>query len=86
MFLNNQCITKGIKRNLKNARNKWQWKHDDSNLLDSSKVVLRRKYIAIQSYLKKQKKKSNRKPKFIPNTTGKRRAHTHTHTHTHTNK
>ena len=85
MFLNNQCITKGIKRNFKNARNKWQWKHDDSNLLDSSKVVLRRKYIAIQSYLKKQKK--NRIENLnLYLTQLEKEEHTHTHTHTHTNK
>ena len=34
--------------------NKWQWKHNTQNLWDAAKAVLRRKFIAIQSYLKKQ--------------------------------
>ena len=45
------------------------------NLWDSVKAVLRGKFIAIQSYLKKQKKKKtlNRQANFTPKTTGKRR-------------
>ena len=43
------------------------------NLWDAAKAVLRGKFIAIQSYLKKQEKTSNRQPNFIPKTTGKRR-------------
>ena len=43
------------------------------NLWDAAKAVLRGKFIAIQSYLKKQEKKSNRQPNFTPKTTGKRR-------------
>ena len=42
------------------------------NLLDAAKVVPREKFIAIQSYLKKQKKTSNRQPNFTPKATGKR--------------
>ena len=38
------------------SRNKWQWKHNNSNLWDAAKAVLRGKFIAIQSYLKKQEK------------------------------
>ena len=37
------------------------------------KQVLRGKFIAIQSYLKKQEKTSNRQPNFTPKTTGKER-------------
>ena len=37
---------------------------------DAAKAVLRRKFIAIQSYLKKQEK--HRQPKFTPKTTGRR--------------
>ena len=40
------------------------------NLWDA---VLRGKFIAIQSYLKKQEKTSNRQPNFTPKTTGKER-------------
>ena len=43
------------------------------NLWDAAKVVLRGKFIAIQSYLTKQEKTSNRQPSFMPKTTGKRR-------------
>ena len=39
------------------------------NPWDTAKAVLRGKFIAIQSYLKKQEKQ----PKFTPKTTGKRR-------------
>ena len=42
------------------------------NLCDAAKVVLRGKFIAIQSYLKKQEKTLNRQPNFTPKTTGKR--------------
>ena len=42
------------------------------NLWDASKVVLRGKFIAIQSYLNKPEKTSNRQPNFTPKTTGKR--------------
>ena len=43
------------------------------NLWDVAKAVLREKFIEIQSYLKKQEKKSNRQPNFTPKITGKRR-------------
>ena len=48
------------------------------NLWDAAKAVLRGKFIAIQSYLKKQEKKSNRQPNFTPKTIGKRRITTTT--------
>ena len=38
------------------SRNKWQWKHN-SKLLGCSKSSSKRKFIAIQSYLKKQEKR-----------------------------
>ena len=54
-LLHNQEITEEIKRgNQKIPRNKWQWKHDDPKPMDAAKAVLRGKFIAIQSYLKKQ--------------------------------
>ena len=37
-------------------RNKWKWKHNNPNLWDSVKAVLRGWLIAIQVYLKKQEK------------------------------
>ena len=42
------------------------------NLWDAAKAVLRGKFIAIQSYLKKQEKTLNRQPNFTHKTTGKR--------------
>ena len=57
MFLNDQQITKEIKREMK----KFLEINDNENtttqnLGDAAKAVLRGKFIAIQSYLKKQEK------------------------------
>ena len=77
MLLNNQQVTEEIKREIK----KFLETNDNENitiqnLWDAAKAVLRWKFIAMQSYLKKQnkqkKKTSNRQPNFIPKTTGKR--------------
>ena len=56
-FLNNQQVTEEIKREIK----KFLETNDNENmttqnLWDAAKTVLRGKYIAIQSYLKKQEK------------------------------
>ena len=45
-------------------------------LWDAAKTVLRGKLTAIQPYLKKARKPSNREPIFEPKTTGKRRTKT----------
>ena len=37
-------------------RNKWKWKHNNQNLWDSVKAVLRGRFIAIHNFLKKQEK------------------------------
>ena len=57
MFLNNQQVTEEIKRKMK----KFLEINDNENttthnLWDAAKAVLREKFIAIQSYLKKQEK------------------------------
>ena len=57
MFLNNQQVTKEIKKETK----KFLETNDNENtttqnLWDAAKAVLRGKFIAIQSYLKKQEK------------------------------
>ena len=57
MFLNNQQVTKEIKKEIK----KFIKRNDNENmtnqnLWDAAKAVLRGKFIAIQSYLKKQEK------------------------------
>ena len=56
MLLNNQQVTEEIKREMK----KFLEANDNENmttqnLWDAAKAVLRREFIAIQSYLKKQK-------------------------------
>ena len=57
MFLNNQQVTEEIKREMKkfletnDNENTTTW-----NLWDGAKAVVRGKFIAIQSYLKKQLK------------------------------
>ena len=57
MFLNNQQVTEEIRREIK----KFLETNDNENtttqnLWDAAKAVLRGKFIAIQSYLKKQEK------------------------------
>ena len=57
MFLNNQQVTEEMKREIK----KFLETNDNENmttqnLWDAAKAVLRRKFTAIQSYLKKQEK------------------------------
>ena len=56
-FINNQQVTEKIKREIQ----KFLEKHDNENkttqnLWNAAKAVLRGKFIAIQSYLKKQEK------------------------------
>ena len=69
-FLNNQQVTEEIKREIK----KFLEINDNENmttqnLWDSAKAVLRGKFIAIQSYLKKQEKQLGKKrtkpPKLV---------------------
>ena len=71
MFLNNQQVTEEIQREIK----KFLETNDNENmttqnLWNAAKAILRGKFIAIQSYLKKQQ---NRQLNFTPKTTGKRR-------------
>ena len=86
-FLNNQQVTEEIKREIK----KFLETNDNENmttqnLRDAAKAVLRGKFIAIPSYLKKQEKKPNRQPNFTPKTTGKRRRRRRTTTTTKNNQ
>ena len=58
MFLNNQHVTEEIKRQIKKILET----NDNENMItqnlwDAAKAVLREKFIAIQSYLKKQEKR-----------------------------
>ena len=55
--LNNQWVTEGIKREMKKIlETNDNDKMTAQNLWDAAKAVLRGKFIAIQSYLKKQEK------------------------------
>ena len=71
-FLNNQQVTEEIKREIKKFLETDDNENTTQNLWDAAKAVLRGKFIAIQSYLKKQEKQ-NRQHNFTPKTTGKRR-------------
>ena len=57
MFLNNQQVTEKIKREIKKFL---EINHNENtttqNLWDAAKAILRGKFIAMQSYLKKQEK------------------------------
>ena len=72
-ILNKQQITEEIKEEIK----KYLETNDNENtmtqkLWDAAKAVLRGKFIAIQSYLKKQEK-SNKQPKLTPKVIRERR-------------
>ena len=61
-----------IKREIKKFIETNDSENTTQNLWDAVKAVLRRKFIAIQSYFKKQEKQ-NRQPNVTLKTTGKRR-------------
>ena len=56
MFLNNQQVTEEIEREIQKFLETNDNINTTQNLWDAAKAVLRRKFIAIQSYLKKQEK------------------------------
>ena len=56
MFLNNQEVTEEIKREIKKFLETNDNESTTQNLWDAAKAVLGGKFIAIQSYLKKQEK------------------------------
>ena len=56
MFLNNQQVAVEIKREIKKFLETNDNENTTQNLWDAAKAVLRGKFIAIQSYLKKQEK------------------------------
>ena len=55
-FLNNQQVTEEIKREIKKFLETNDNENTTQNLWDAVKAVLRGKFIAIQSHLKKQEK------------------------------
>ena len=56
MLLNDQQLTEEIKREIKKFLETNDNENTTQNLWDAAKTVLRRKFIAIQSYHKKQEK------------------------------
>ena len=56
MLLNNQKITEEIKREIKKFLETDDNENTTQNLWDAAKAVLRGKFIAIESYVKKQEK------------------------------
>ena len=56
MFLNNQQVTEKIKMEIKKFLETNDNENTTQNLWDVAKAVLRWKFIAIKSYLKKQEK------------------------------
>ena len=56
MFLNNQQVTEEIKREIKKFLETNDNENTTQNLQDAAKAVLRGKFTAVQSYLKKQEK------------------------------
>ena len=73
MLLNNQQITEEIKREIKICIETNENENTTPNLWDTVKAVLRGRFIAIQAYLKKQEKKSNKEPNSTPKVTRKGR-------------
>ena len=72
-FLNNQQVPEEIKREIKKiSRNKWQWKHDNSNPMGCSKSSSKREVYSNTILPQGTRKMSNRKSNFTPKTTGKR--------------
>ena len=53
-------------------RIKWKYKHDNPNVWDSVKAVLREWFIGIQAYLKKQERKKKKKHNFTSMSTTKK--------------
>ena len=72
MFVNNQQVTEEIKREIKKFLETNDNENTTQNLWDAAKAVLRGKFTAIQSYLKKQEKHWTQ-PNFTPKTNGKKR-------------
>ena len=66
MFLNNQKITEEIKREIKKFLETNDNENTTQNLWDAAKAVLRGKFLAIQSYLRKL---SNQHSNLIPKAT-----------------
>ena len=69
MLLNNEQVDNGIKEEIKKFLETNENEITSPNLWDTAKAVLRRKFIAIQAYLKKRKI-SNKQPNPTSQRTG----------------
>ena len=70
MLLNNQQITEEIKKEIKIGMEMNENENTiTQNLGDTVIAVLRGRFIAIQAYLRKQEKKSNKQPNSTPKAT-----------------
>ena len=76
MFLNNQQVTKEIKRKIKKFLETNDWKHDNSKLMGYSKSNSKREVYSNTILPQETTNTSNRRPNFIPKTTGKSRTKT----------
>ena len=62
LLLNNKCVNTEIKKEIKRYLETNENEHTTTqNLWDTVSIVLRGKFIAIQAYLKKQKRKKKLK-------------------------
>ena len=75
MLLNNQEITEEIEKEIKKYL---EINENESTMIqslqDAAKAVLRGKFIAIKSYLRKQEKITNKQPSLMPKATIERQA------------
>ena len=78
MFLNNQQITDEIKRAIKNfSRNKWQWKHDNSECMGCRICSSQREVYSNKILPQERKKISNKQPNPTHTVTRERATNIH---------
>ena len=68
-FLDNQQVTEEIKKNF--FRNKWQWKHDNSQPMGCRKSSSKREVYSNTILPQETRKTLNQQHNFTPKTTGK---------------
>ena len=70
-LLSKQEVTEEIQEKKKNLETNDNENMMTQNLWDLARAVLRRKFISIQAYFKKQEKTSNKQPNLKPKSTRK---------------
>ena len=74
MLVKNQWFGEEIKEEIKNPRDKWKWKHDDSKPVGCSKNSSKRKvYTDTIPKVEKKKKNSAKQPNITPKRSWERR-------------